>query len=484
MRIADFQLELAGMIRAIVFDLDGVLVDAVEWHFQAFNRALSIFGYSITKDEHQALYNGLPTRTKLEILSQRTGLPRALHPFLNELKQHYTREIAERELKPNDEHANLLSTLKREGYRLAVATNCTRATLELFLQKLKISEVFEFALSQEEVSAPKPHPAIYFEALKRFGVSASEMAIVEDSLTGVTAATAVTNNLIVVRSPREVTLERLRRDLKRQPETDANLGASPDIEIVIPMAGEGARFQQKGYAEPKPLIPIFGRPMVDWVIENLRPTHLTHRFTFLCRQSHLRETNLASNLRWLSPECQIVDVPETTQGAACTVLLALEHLDLQKPLLIANVDQWLGLTLDPFFHHAATSGCDGLILTFPASDPKWSYAKTTADNQVVEVAEKLVISPHATTGIYYFKKGAYFVEAAEALIRHERRTRGEFYVCPVYNEMIRLGLRVEIFPIAEHEMHGLGTPEDLEAFVRWNLKAATPSPFPTPAQPR
>ena len=473
------------MIRALVFDLDGVLVDAVEWHYEAFVRAISVFGYGIAREEHHALYNGLPTKTKLEILSQRSGLPRALHPFLNDLKQQYTREIVERELRPSDELTQTLAALKEQGYRLAVATNCTRASLDLFLSKLGIADFFEFALSQEEVARAKPDPAIYQEALRRFAVTPSELAIIEDSLTGIAAASAVTRNLIVVRGPNELTRPRLLRELvRRQNELQCGRTAQAlDFEIVIPMAGEGVRFQQKGYPDPKPLIPIFGRPMVDWVVENLSPSEgegQAHRFTFLCRRNHLDNTPLRHHLKRLSPDCQIVEVPSATQGAACTVLLAAGHIDLEKPLVIANVDQWIGVSLDGFYRAAREKDCDGLILTFPAHDTKWSYARTDATGRVAEVAEKIAISPHATTGIYYYRKGRYFVESAQAVIKSGERTNGEFYVCPVYNEMIRQGKSVYIYGVAEHEMHGLGTPEDLEAFIRWHLPLSNRGSLTTP----
>jgi len=461
------------MIRAVVFDLDGVLVDAVEWHYQAFTRALSYFGYSLSREEHQTAYNGLPTRLKLEIFSQRSHLPRALHPFLNELKQQFTREIVEHELKQNPEIVSLCQRLKAEGLRLAVATNSTRATLDLFLDRLHLTPFFDVSVSQEEVARPKPDPAVYLEAQRRLGVAADELLIVEDSLAGITAARQVTSNLVVVRSPREVSFERIMKACVR---TSRKLNLSPELEIVIPMAGQGQRFQEKGYAEPKPLIPIFGRPMVDWVVENLRPSETPHRFTFLCRASHLEETALATNLKWLAPDSEIIEVPDTTQGAACTVLLAAESIDLTKPLVVANVDQWLGTSLDAFYDYASQSGCDGLILTFPSNETKWSYARTTDGKRVAEVAEKRVISADATVGIYYFRTGSLFVENAQAMIRNNVRTRGEFYLCPVFNEMVRAGLRVEIFPIPEFHMHGLGTPEDLEHFVRWSLQSNTHSP--------
>lgn len=456
------------MVKAIIFDLDGVLVDAVEWHYRALNRALSLFGYPIAPAEHAAVYDGMPTAAKLEILSQRRGFPRALHGFVNEMKQLYTREIVKAELGPDSRVTGLLDELRGRGFRLAVASNSIRTTVELFLAGMGIRDRFDVVLSHEDVARPKPDPQIYRRAIELMGVSASECLIVEDSVPGVQAARQVTANVLVVAGPREVTLERILPMAEREPSAKLLPGC---LEIVIPMAGLGTRFAAKGYDKPKPLIEIFGKPMIQWVVENVRPRHQDHRFTFLVHEAHLKAHAVDRLLGELAPGCSIVPVPATTEGAACTALLALDRLDLERPLLIANSDQWVELDIDHFLY-AASLGNDGLILTFPASDPKWSYARMDASGRVVEVAEKKPISPHATVGIYHFRRGQDFADAARAMIRANHRVNGEFYVCPVYNELIARGATIRCFPLAAGAMHGLGVPEDLEAFVQWHLTLA------------
>jgi dTDP-glucose pyrophosphorylase len=167
------------------------------------------------------------------------------------------------------------------------------------------------------------------------------------------------------------------------------------------------------------------------------------------------------------PGCRVIAVPRATEGAACTVLLASDLLPPAHPLLIANSDQWVDFSVDEYLGRAWVGNHDGAILTFPASDIKWSYARVDGEGRVVEVAEKKPISPHATVGIYYFKRTADFLEGAKEMIRRDIRTNGEFYVCPVYNELVRRGLDIRIHGVSAAQMHGLGTPEDLQAFQSW-----------------
>lgn len=237
------------------------------------------------------------------------------------------------------------------------------------------------------------------------------------------------------------------------------------LNIVVPMAGEGTRFKERGYTFPKPLIEINGKPMIQVVVENIRPTG-AHAFTFICRKDHYDKYSLRDLLNLIAPGCGIVQVEHLTQGAACTVLLAAEFFNNQEPLMIANSDQYIDAPIDAFIRDAQMRKLDGSILTFPASHPKWSYAKLDEEGLVMEVAEKRPISTHATVGIYYYRQGRMFFEAATMMIEKNVRVNNEFYVCPVYNEMILAGHRIGIYEIEQTKMHGLGTPEDLEKFEK------------------
>ncbi|MBI5223474.1 glycosyltransferase family 2 protein [Candidatus Micrarchaeota archaeon] len=240
------------------------------------------------------------------------------------------------------------------------------------------------------------------------------------------------------------------------------------INIVVPMAGKGSRFAEKGYAFPKPLIEVKKMPMIQVVINNLKLKR-PHRFVFICQREHYDKYSLKTVLNNLAPGCEIKIIDGVTEGAVCTVLLAKEYFDNDDELIIANSDQFVDMDINEFVMDAEKTGTDGSILTFPAYHPKWSYAKTDETGQVVEVAEKNPISNNATVGIYYFKKGREFVKAAQQMIMKNIRVNNEFYVCPVYNEIIGNKLKVKIYPIKADQMHGLGTPEDLEAFFRTDV---------------
>ena len=237
------------------------------------------------------------------------------------------------------------------------------------------------------------------------------------------------------------------------------------LNIVIPMAGAGKKFQEMGYAFPKPLIDVRGKTMIEVVINNLRPK-VPHRFIFICQREHYEKYDLYNILKHATNnQFEVVQISGVTEGAACTVLCATQYIDSDDDLVIANSDQYIEGGIDAFLTKAQT-GIDGLIMTFPASHPKWSYARVNESGKVVEVAEKKVISPHATVGVYYYKHGHDFVHGAQEMIAKNIRYNNEFYVCPVYNELLLAGKELGIYEILADTMHGLGTPEDLDVFLK------------------
>lgn len=240
------------------------------------------------------------------------------------------------------------------------------------------------------------------------------------------------------------------------------------LNIIVPMAGEGTRFKEKGYTFPKPLIEINEKPMIQVIVENIKPK-APHRFTFICRKEHYDKYSLRDLLQLIAPKCNIVTVDHLTEGAACTVLLASEYFNNEDSLLIANSDQYVDFDINTLLDDSAKRKLDGNILTFFATHPKWSYAKLDEDGMVMEVAEKRPISTHATVGIYFYRLGRMFFEAVSQMIEKNVRVNNEFYVCPVYNEMILMGHKIGIFEIDHNKMHGLGTPEDLEKFEKTSV---------------
>ena len=234
------------------------------------------------------------------------------------------------------------------------------------------------------------------------------------------------------------------------------------LNIVIPMAGRGSRFAKAGYELPKPLIDVNGRPMIEVVTRNIA-SKCEHRFIYICQQEHLEKYALAERLKKISPNCKIATVDHITEGAACTVLLAEKYIDNDDPMMIANSDQFVDTDINEYL--AALGNNDGLIMTMPADDPKWSFIKYDENGYVTMVREKEVISNEATVGIYNYARGSDFVKYAKQMIRKNIRVNNEFYVAPVYNEMIEDGKKI-VFKDVGEKMHGLGTPEDLKRFLR------------------
>lgn len=240
------------------------------------------------------------------------------------------------------------------------------------------------------------------------------------------------------------------------------------INIVIPMAGLGSRFVAAGYEKPKPFIDVAGVPMVVRVLENLRC--LNANFILIGRTEHLeREATLVAQIQQ-QYQATFVEVDELTEGTACTVLLARNLINSAHPLLIANSDQLIDVNIKDFIDDCMSRKLDGSILTFVDHElnPKWSFAKINESGLVTEVKEKEVISEYATVGIYLFSSGADFCAAADAMISANDRVNNEFYTCPVYNYLIEKGKNIGIFNILHSEMHGLGTPGDLESYLATN----------------
>ena len=196
-------------VRAVVFDMDGVLIDAREWHYEALNRALRLFGLEISRFDHLSTYDGLPTRRKLEMLSIERGLPRRLHSFLNELKQRYTMEIVHSQCKPTFHHEYALSRLRREGLLLGVASNSVRKTVETMMDQSGLRPYLEVLVSNEDVTHGKPDPEMYVLAMERLGVRPDECLVVEDNEHGIRAARAAGAHVLVVGEPDEVTYARI-----------------------------------------------------------------------------------------------------------------------------------------------------------------------------------------------------------------------------------------------------------------------------------
>jgi NDP-sugar pyrophosphorylase family protein len=240
------------------------------------------------------------------------------------------------------------------------------------------------------------------------------------------------------------------------------------INIVIPMAGLGSRFAKAGYEKPKPFIDVDGKPMIVRVLENL--AYPDARYILIARKEHLeREAEL---VKQIEQEFNAIFIPidKLTEGTACTVLYARKYINNDEPLLIANSDQIVDINIADMIDDCAKRNLDGSILTFidKHSDPKWSFAKLDQNDLVTEVKEKIVISEYATVGIYLYSHGKDFIDASIDMIIENDRVNNEFYTCPTYNYTIQNNAKIGIFNINFEQMHGIGTPEDLNLYLKNN----------------
>ena len=449
------------MIKLIIFDLDGVLVKTKEIHYNALNQSLKEIGdkYVITEAEHISIYDGLKTNQKLELLTKNKGLHSSAHDSVWNRKQELTIDYISK-LQPDLDKIELLKELRNKGYKLAVASNSIRRSVLVILAKIGVIEYMDLIISNEDVKNSKPHPEMYWKTMSMMGALPEETLIVEDSPHGLLAASRSRASVLRVDNPNDLTLEKITKKINERKIMNKPKWQGGKMNVLIPMAGAGSRFQQAGYTFPKPLIDVEGKPMIQVVVDNL---NIDATYIYVVQKEHRVKYNLDTLLNLITPSCKIVEVDGITEGAACTTLLAKEFIDNDEPLVMANSDQFVEWDSNEFMYKMIEQKVDGGILTFTATHPKWSFVKVNEYGYVTEVAEKNPISDMATVGIYYWSKGSDYVKYAEQMIEKNIRTNNEFYTCPTFNEAIGDGKKIKTFNI--EKMWGLGTPEDLKYFL-------------------
>lgn len=202
-------------IKAVIFDMDGVLIDAKDWHYEALNRALNHFGYNISRYDHLVTFDGLPTRKKLEMLTKEHGLPVSLHGFLNDLKQIYTTEVVHARCKPLFQHEYALSNLRAMGYKMAVASNSVRNSIELMMHRSNLDRYLEGIVSNQDVAHGKPDPEIYLKAMAMLGVKPEETLVLEDNEHGIASARAAGTHLMIIGEVTDVTLDGIMKHIRK-----------------------------------------------------------------------------------------------------------------------------------------------------------------------------------------------------------------------------------------------------------------------------
>jgi HAD superfamily hydrolase (TIGR01509 family) len=450
------------MVELIVFDLDGVLLDAREIHYKALNNALAEIDerFAISREEHLLYYDGLPTKKKLEILTKRKSFPTEFYSKVESEKQFQTKKEI-RALGKDQKLITLFRKLKFDfRLKVAVASNSIKETIATALETLGIDAYVDFIVSNQDVINPKPNPEMYLRCMINAGVSPKNTLIVEDSPVGRRAAIESGAILCPVNDPSEVTEDHIFSYFNKKKFSPK--WEDKKLNVLIPMAGAGSRFAQAGYTFPKPLIEVSNmnsKPMIQVVVENLG---VDANYIYIVQKEHFYKYNMQQLLNLITPNCRIVVVDGVTEGAACTTLIAKSYIDNDMPLLIANSDQFVEWDSSSFIF-SMRGEADAGIVTFEAYGVKWSFVKVDDSGYVLEVAEKNPISNIGTVGIYWWAKGSDYVKYAEQMIEKNIRVNNEFYVAPVFNQAIEDGKKIKTF--GAEKMWGLGTPEDLNYFI-------------------
>ena len=338
-------------IKHVIFDLDGVLVDSRDLHYYALNDALRSLdeSYVISREEHLSSYDGKPTNTKLKLLTQHKQLPEEKYDQVWELKQQFTRDRLQ-SVQENLELQRLFKFLKEYGLKISIASNAIRQTVLTSLDKTGVLKYCDYVLASEDVFLPKPNAEMYMRCMIYTKTNPDETVVIEDSHTGRKGAIRSGSHLCPVTGPEEVTFDYIVNFIKNKDKTMEEIKPKwlgGNMNVLIPMAGAGSRFEKAGYTFPKPLIDVNGKPMIQAVVDNL---NIEANYIFIVQKSHYEQYHLQTVLENIAPNCTVVQVEGITDGAACTTLLAKEYIDNDKPLIMANSDQFVEWDSNEFMY--------------------------------------------------------------------------------------------------------------------------------------
>ncbi len=460
-----------------IFDVDGVLLDGRSVHLRAFNDALRFYGLpGVTEAFHDEHLDSLSTRGKLQKLRQLLDTPllegeEPMYPVeldekVDARKKELTEEAFSR-LEQDDRLVRLFSWLRMQGAAIAVASNARQSSVEMVLDRLGLSQfVGHIATPTDGRLACKPATDLYVDCMEWAACPPSETLILEDSPVGLKGARATGATVLPVFHHLDVDIRLLRRFWQT---------GKTGTTVLIPMAGEGKRFKDAGYALPKPFVDVAGKPMIERVVESLGMPEAQHVFLARSEQRELYTHSALTGQLGKGPRA--LEVTSLTEGAACTTLLAEDLIDPDDRLVIANSDQLLEWDADRFLQRMSLAAADGGIATFrdPTRNPKWSYVETsiTDESRVTRVVEKRAVSDRATCGVYFWNRARDYFESVRNMMDAGDRTNGEFYVAPSFNHLDDPDALILARDVKA--MHGLGTPEDLQVYVASTATVEGPS---------
>ena len=462
---------LSGRTKAIIFDLDGVLVESKDLHYEALNMALNqVAGpeYVINQQEHESIYDGLSTNQKLILLERAKKLHQHLHMEVFLRKQEITLELFNTHVKQDKAIQETLAGLKYLGFSIAVASNCIRASVIALLDGIGAMPYVDAFFSNEDVKNAKPAPDIYIKAASCFACNPSEVLVIEDTPKGWEAAIRAGANLFKVKSPESVRLTPILNHINL---LENNI--KPGLNIVFPLARSTQQYWLDGPDHlssevPLQLADVNGRPLLQLLCENILPANLVHsdsginndylrstvgqiRFIFLVRENHVNKFQLNSLLPRITNYFPTTVVPVHCDqlGAVKTCLLAETLINNSQPLMIADGGHYVrwdkGVKgVIEMFQAISANTADACVTVHESSDPRWSYVQLAASNStvanssiVVSCREKVRVSSHACTGLYYWSKGSDFVSIAQETTKNPNKTvRGQYYLSTLINEAI------------------------------------------------
>lgn len=239
------------------------------------------------------------------------------------------------------------------------------------------------------------------------------------------------------------------------------------INILIPMGGKSDFFDSHEYVYPRSLIEISGKTMIQRIIENYSEFDNKH-FIFVTNQADCETYHLDSILRLLTDsKCDIVKLSGQTKGAACSTLMAIELINNETSLIIANGDQVIEAPLAKIEKQFQVEALDAAVVTFESIHPKWSFIRADKSNRVIEAAEKRPLSKNAIAGFYYFRKGQDFVSAAMQSIAKDAHVNDIFYIAPVLNELVLAGKQIGYHAIDASAYHSFYSPAKIAEYEHW-----------------
>lgn len=246
------------------------------------------------------------------------------------------------------------------------------------------------------------------------------------------------------------------------------------LTIVVPMAGNSVFYPETEYRYPKVFQETLGRPMIQVVVENLMKIQNAIRFVFVINYTDIQKYHLDNVLKMLTHNnCDIIIQKASTKGAVCSLLLAVNLLNHDGPLLISNADQIIDHDLNLITDFFDKPEIDGGVVCFDSVHPQWSYARIIDGNKLIETAEKEPISRHAIAGLYYFARGRDFVASAMSSIIKNRNHSGMYYTSSVLNEMILHNKNLRTYQIESNEYHSFYSPAKVKEFEQRKQGALT-----------